>query len=254
MALYRTDAIVLGYRELGEADKILTLFSPEKGKIHAVARGVRRPRNPLLGGTQLFTYSSFLILEGRNLDNISQCEIKESFYKIRQNLETMAYGSYFAELLRVSTPMEDKNEELFRFFLKTMYLLQEWEDLEIFARIYELKLMAIQGFTPEIFRCVGCGKKVSDNIYFSTSMGGILCNNCSNMDRKAINITYGTLMALRKMLMGTYEDLVDLRVKGYVKEQLKNISKIFVSYHINQKLKTIQFIKDVKSLNVDESM
>lgn len=116
MALYRTDAIVLGHRNLGEADKILTIFSPEKGKIHAVARGVRRPRNPILAGSQLFTYSNFLIMEGRNLDNISQCEIKESFYKIRQNLEYMAYGLYFAELLRVSTPMEDKNRELFRFF------------------------------------------------------------------------------------------------------------------------------------------
>lgn len=116
MALYRTDAIVLGYRNLGEADKILTLFSPDKGKIHAVARGVRRPRNSLLAGSQLFSYCNFFIMEGRSLDNISQCEIKESFYKIRQNLEPMAYGLYFAELLRASTPMEDKNRELFRFF------------------------------------------------------------------------------------------------------------------------------------------
>jgi DNA repair protein RecO (recombination protein O) len=253
MALYRTDAIVLGHRNLGEADKILTIFSPEKGKIHAVARGVRRPRNPILAGSQLFTYSNFLIMEGRNLDNISQCEIKESFYKIRQNLEYMAYGLYFAELLRVSTPMEDKNRELFRFFLKTMYLLQEWEDTEVLGRIYEIKLMAIQGFAPEIFRCVGCGKKVFDKIFFSILMGGILCSNCREKDRKAINITPDTLRTLRRMLMRTYEQLEGLQVKEYAKEQLKSISSLFISHHIDRKLKTVQFINDVNDLKTSNN-
>jgi DNA repair protein RecO (recombination protein O) len=65
MGLYRTEAVVLGHKKLGEADKILTLFSPEKGKIHAVARGVCRPRNHLIGGTQLFSYSSFLLFNGK---------------------------------------------------------------------------------------------------------------------------------------------------------------------------------------------
>jgi len=253
MALYRTDAIVLGYRNLGEADKILTLFSPDKGKIHAVARGVRRPRNPILAGSQLFSYSNFLILEGRNLDTISQCEIKESFYKIRQNLESMAYGLYFAELLRVSTPLEDKNQELFRFFLKTMYLLQKWENIEILSRIYEVKLMAIQGFAPELFQCVGCGRKSFDKIYFSTAMGGILCQNCHGKDRKAINITSDTLNVLRKMLMGTYEELEGLRVKKYVREQLKDVLDLFILHHVDHKLKTAEFIKDVNRLNVGDS-
>ncbi len=253
MALYRTDGIVLGHRNLGEADKILTIFSPEKGKIHAVARGVRRPRNPILAGSQLFTYSSFLIMEGRSLDNISQCQIKESFYKIRQDLVCMAYGLYFAELLRASTPMEDKNEELFRFLLKTMYLLQTWEDIEVLSRIYEIKLMAIQGFTPEIFRCVGCGKKAFDKILFSVSMGGVLCMNCRENDKTAIGITPDTLKTLRKMLMGTYEQLESLQVKEYTKKQLKNISNLFISHHIDRKLKTTKFIDDIDNLKINKN-
>lgn len=248
MGLYRTEAIVLGYRHLGEADKILTLFSPGKGKIHAVARGVRRPRSPLLGGTQLFSYSNFLILEGRNLDNISQCEIKESFYKIRGNLETMAYGLYFAELLRVSTPMEERNQELFRFFLKTMYFLQEWQDLEVLKYIYEIKLMAIQGFAPEIQKCVNCGEKPLDIIYFSPSLGGILCNNCRQRDNRALSLTPNALLTLKKLLYGTYEKLIDLKVKPGLKKQLSNTLSPFISHNVDRKLKTLQFIKDVKQI------
>ncbi|HHY42630.1 MAG TPA: DNA repair protein RecO [Thermoanaerobacterales bacterium] len=252
MALYKTDAIVLGHRNLGEADKILTLFSPDRGKIHAVARGVRRPRNPILAGSQLFSYSKFLIVEGRNLDSISQCEIKESFYKIRQNLESMAYGLYFAELLRASTPVEDKNRELFRFFLKTMYLLQEMEDKEILSRIYEIKLMAIQGFAPEVFVCVNCGRKVSDKISFSPAMGGILCHDCKKQG--AVSITPDTLSVLQKMLTMTYEELKDITLNKYTREQLSEILSLFISHQIDRKLKTVEFIKDVKKLNIKSGL
>ena len=248
MALYRTDAIVLGHRNLGEADKILTLFSPEKGKIHAVARGVRRPRNPILAGSQLFTYSNFLIMEGKSLDNISQCEIKESFYRIRQDLKSMAYGLYFAELLRASTPMEDKNGELFRFFLKTMYLIQKWSNKELLGRIYEIKLMAIQGFTPEVFYCIGCGERVFDKIKFSVSKGGVFCNNCYKEDINSININSETLKMLQNMLRMTYEELENINVKSYTENQLKNILHLFICHHIDRKLKTTQFIKDINNL------
>ncbi len=254
MALYKTDAIVLGHRNLGEADKILTLFSPDRGKIHAVARGVRRPRNPILAGSQLFSYSRFLIVEGRNLDSISQCEIKESFYRIRQNLESMAYGLYFAELLRASTPIEDKNRELFRFFLKTLYLLQEWENKEVLARIYEVKLMAIQGFAPEVFSCVSCGQSRSSSIYFSPSMGGILCFNCHKTDENAVSISSETLVAFQKMLMQTYEKLKNINISKYTREQLSNILSLFISHQIDRKLKTVQFIKDIKRLNIISSV
>jgi DNA repair protein RecO (recombination protein O) len=252
MGLYRTEAIVLGYRDLGEADKILTLLSPQRGKIHAVARGVRRPRNRLVGGTQLFSYSSFLLMEGRNLDIVSQCEIKESFYRIRGNLDLMAYGLYFAELLRASTPLEDKNQELFRFFLKTLYVMQEWEDLELFSRIFEIKLMAIQGFAPEIHRCVSCGGAPSGVVRFSPQLGGILCRKCLKKDEKALFLAPAALDAMKKMLKETYESLITSNVEEDVKKQLKSAMRPFVLHHLDRKLKTIQFIDDINNLKAGD--
>lgn len=248
MGLYSTEAIVIGYRELGEADKILTLFSPEKGKMHAVARGVRRPRNHLLGGTQLFSYSYFLLMPGRNLDTVSQCEIKESFHKVRDHLDKLAYGLYFAELLRASTPMEDKNRELFNFFLKTLYCLEKWDDMGKLSRIYELKLMAIQGFTPEMFNCANCGSHLSGNVKFSPKIGGVLCSRCMALDLKSIELFPEALTVLRKMLKGTYEQLESLELKNNVGEKLKEIMHSFILYHMDRKLKTVQFLRDIENL------
>lgn len=248
MGLYRTKAIVVGHRNLGEADKILTLFSPERGKIHTTARGVRRPRNRLVGGTQIFTYSNFLILEGKNLDNISQCEIIESFYKIRGTLDKMAYGLYFAELLRASTPMEDKNRKLFNFFLKTLYILQEWKDMEILSRVFEIKLLAIQGFSPELNRCTLCGSNDKDDLKFSPSIGGIICKKCKTQGQ-AIPISIETLFALRKMLVSTYEELNGLQLNQEVKKQLSSCLIHFIKEHFDRPFKTLDFIDDIRALN-----
>lgn len=246
MGLYKTEAIVLGYRLLGEADKILTLFSPQQGKIHAVARGVRRPRSRLLGGTQLFTHSNFLILEGRNLDNISQCEIKESFHALRTNLEYMAYGLYFAELIRASTPLEDKNRELFNFLLKTQRVLPGWQDPEVLKFIYEIKLMALQGFAPELFCCVSCGGKLSGQIRFSPPLGGVVCGQCHHQG--GVVLSPEVLMTLRRFLRCTYEELSGLRVEESLKPLIKSALQAFIVYRIDRRLKTLQFIQDVNSL------
>lgn len=250
MGLYRTEAIIIGHKNLGEADKILILFSPDRGIINAVARGARRPRNRLLGGSQIFTYGKYLIMQGKSLDSISQCEIKESFYKIRSNLEKMAYGLYFAELLRLSTPLEDINSKLFQFLLKTLYMLQEWSDVELLCYIYELKLLAIQGFSPELFQCVSCGKlDNSSNVFFSNTLGGILCENCRLKDRNAILLNNKVLQTLRKMLLGTYEQLENLKIDD-VRYQIKKVLQLFIVYQFDHKFKTLSFIDDVKKLNM----
>ncbi|MCR4429854.1 MAG: DNA repair protein RecO [Tepidanaerobacteraceae bacterium] len=248
MGLYRTDAIVLGHRNIGEADRVMTLFSPEKGKISAVARGVRRLNNRLLGGTQLFTFSNFLIMENRNLDSISQCEIKESFHKIRANLERMAYGLYFAEMLRASTPEEDKNHALFNFFLKTLYFLQEWDDLELLSRIYEIKLMAIQGYSPEISRCASCGKKLTEKMRFSSRLGGAICFRCFKDDASAVDISCETVKVLQGFIKKPYRELINLDLQEEIKKQLKNACQPFIFHHLDRRLKTLEFIDDINSL------
>jgi DNA repair protein RecO (recombination protein O) len=248
MGVYTTEAIVVGYRDLGEADRILTLFSPERGKIHAVARGVRRPRSPLLAGTQLFSYSKFLLVEGKNLDSVSQCELKESFFKIREDLDRMAYGAYFAELLRISTRECDKSEEVFRFFLKTLFLLQVWEDLQVMARVFELKLMALQGFKPQIFCCVNCGEKRMEKVWFSSLSGGILCEKCKNKDEKAIRISKETLSVMKHILKKRFEELAELKVTQNVKNELKEVILNFVLHQLERKPRTLSFLEDISIL------
>ncbi|SHM05983.1 DNA replication and repair protein RecO [Caldanaerovirga acetigignens] len=248
MGVYTTEAIVVGYRDFREADRILTLFSPERGKIHAVARGVRQPRSPLMAGTQLFSYSKFLLVEGKNLDSVSQCELKESFFKIREDLDRMAYGAYFAELLRISTRECEKSEEVFRFFLKTLFLLEVWEDLKIMARTFELKLMALQGFKPQIFCCVNCGGKGLEKVWFSSILGGTLCEKCKSKDNKAIKISKEALSVMRQILKKRFEELIELKLSEDIKNELKEAILDFVLHQLERKPRTLCFLEEISML------
>ena len=129
-------------RNLGEADRLLTLYSYQRGKVRAVARGARRPRNRLRAGAEPFTHGDYLLFSNKGLDNISQCEIIGSFRAIREDLIKTAIGAYILELLDALTEEEEPVGDLFPFLLAVLETLSRGGDLELILRSVEV------GFWP----------------------------------------------------------------------------------------------------------
>src|SRR5581483_4451126 len=99
MPVYKATGLVLHRLNLGETDKILTLYTREHGKLSAVVKGARRPTSRLSGATELFTLSRLLLATGKSLDIVTQCEIRETFPRLRADLDLLARATYFCELL-----------------------------------------------------------------------------------------------------------------------------------------------------------
>ena len=108
--LYRVDALIIRARDFGEADKILTLYTKECGKIQAIAKGVRKPTSRLRGGVQMFAHSRLLLYRGRSLDIVSQSESVESYGSLQEDLVRLVYASYLVELLDIAVPEREPNE------------------------------------------------------------------------------------------------------------------------------------------------
>src|SRR5215471_6902671 len=96
---YSIEAIILKHTDIGEADRILTLFTPSKGKIHAIAKGIRRPVSKKAGHLELLNRSQLQMALGRNLDIVTQAEGRENFLHLRSELWHMTCGFYLAELV-----------------------------------------------------------------------------------------------------------------------------------------------------------
>ncbi|MHB9093206.1 MAG: DNA repair protein RecO, partial [Eubacteriales bacterium] len=154
---YKTEGIIIRVRDYNEADRIVTLFTRDYGKVQAIAKGCRKQKSRKRGVIQLFTYGEFALYRGRNLDTITQCEGKQSFGALREDLDRMAYGAYLAELLDGFLPSGEPHGEVFFLTLVCLHLL-EVEDPELVTRAFETRIMDLLGYRPHLDGCVHCGR------------------------------------------------------------------------------------------------
>lgn len=245
MGLYKAEGVVLRTRNLGEADKIVTVFTESRGKVEAVARGVRRPRSRLLGPTQLFTYGRFLFFEGKNLDTLSQGEIVDSFRPLREDLDRMAHASYAAELVDRSTEAADRHEGLFSLLVAVLRLLAVGDQLPLVMRYFELHLLEELGYRPHLGGCLRCGAPQAP--LFSIEMGGLLCENCRGADAAATYLGEEALNALRYLQRADPGRLTVLRPSPAASAVMEQVLPAFCAARIGQPLKTIEFLLSLRT-------
>ena len=154
--LYKTEAIVLRQRKLGEADRILTLFTPAYGKLDAKAKGVRKTTSRMSGHLQPLNRCMVQLARGRTMEVVAGCETLESFQPLRDDLGRLSRALYAAELADRFLPERVENIPTYRLLLDTLRRLQGTADVDLTLRHYEMKLLERSGFRPELGRCLGC--------------------------------------------------------------------------------------------------
>ncbi|MDD3948538.1 MAG: DNA repair protein RecO, partial [Anaerolineaceae bacterium] len=173
---YRAQAIVIKHREFGEADRILCLYTLEKGKIQAIAKGVRKPKSRKAGHLEPFTQVTLQLAKGRTWDVVTQAETMRNFQNIREDLKLTAQAAYVLELLDRFTYEEGENRLLYNLVLETLARLENGIAPGLAVHYYEVHLMDILGFRPQLRQCVVCGEEIqAEDQYFSAKLGGVVC-------------------------------------------------------------------------------
>lgn len=247
MKLYKAEAIVIRTRKYGEADYLLTLYSRERGKIGAIAKGVRKVKSAKRGGVQLFTYGNFLLYEGRNLHTVTQCEAIDTFAALQEDLIKMTYATYIAELVDGFTVEEEGNDRVFALVLATFNLLMALPETELVARAFEIRLMNILGYSPTLDRCCNCHQPINVPFKFSTRLGGVLCSKCFSNDPYAVKCNLGSIKVLQQLLTIDLRRLKILKLSTDIKAEIENIMQDYILLRVEKKLKTADFIKKLKS-------
>lgn len=250
MALYTVEGIVVRVRNLGEADKVITLLSDDRGKVEAVARGARRPRNRLVGATQLFSYVTLQCFSSRTLDSVSQAEIKESFRLLREQLEPMAYATYFAELTDRLVTDDDPHPGLVPLLLVALHLLQSGADADSVRRMYELKLLTVLGYRPRLNECASCGGMALSSGQtghpawrWSGEAGGVVCGRC---DADGRPVSPGTLESMRHLLAADPRQAAQLRLGGAVATELSQLLAEYIGLRAPGRLKSLDFLESLQ--------
>jgi DNA repair protein RecO (recombination protein O) len=241
--LYRTEAIILRRQDLGEADRLLTLYTPQLGKRRVLAKGVRRPKSRKGGHVELFTHSNLLIAKGKNLDIVTQAETIHSFLPIRRELLRTSYAYYAAELLDRFTEEGLENNPLFGLLLRTLLWLSDAEDLDLVLRYFELHLLGHVGYRPQLFQCLRCACRIESAAgFFSSADGGLLCPGCGEGKRGSREVSRQALSTLRCLQTRDYATCRRVRVEASVHEELEGLMHRYIIYLLERRLKSVDFI------------
>jgi DNA repair protein RecO (recombination protein O) len=196
--LYRTPAVVLKRMDLGEADRIVTFFSRDEGKIRAVAKGVRRTTSRSAGHLEPFTASDVLFAVGRELDVISQADTLEAFRPIREDLTLTTYAYYLAEVVDLLTEDRMENRAVFDTLLDGLRALCGEPDARLVLVGFHLRLLEALGYRPELRECVECRATIEpERNRFSAQLGGVLCPACGPREASARVLGTPALKLLR---------------------------------------------------------
>ena len=181
MPAYTTEAVVLRRLQYGETDNILTLFSPDRGRFSAIAKGARKAISRLSGATEVLTHTRFGLASGKSLEIVTQAEVSESFSVLRLDLPRLAHGLYLADLLDHSVEDHAPNPLLFAMLLAGLRQTGTLSPPEMAARWFEVQLLRDMGYAPQITQCAVCqtavpGEFARDEMFaLSVQMGGVLC-------------------------------------------------------------------------------
>jgi DNA repair protein RecO (recombination protein O) len=239
--------VVLRHRRFGDADRIVTLLTPYRGKIDAVAKGTLRPRSKLSGHLQPLSQVEVLLAHGRNLDIVTQAQMLDGFPGLHADLDRLSTGMYLLELTDRMTVEHADARDVHALLLASLVRLERGDGVHLVTRVFELELLAATGFRPEWRDCIGCGAAVSaERATWSALGGGVVCPPCRERHPDAVAIDATVLKVLRAYQDGPYEEASRIRLSGDLAGGLERVMHALMRAVSERGLGSAQFVADAR--------
>ncbi len=253
MPARKTQAIVIRTFPFREFHKIITFYTPDFGKVKAVAYGVKSAKSKLAGSLELLNHGTLLFNyhENRELQNITDFNLIDGFDTIRSDFTRLTYGCYFAELVDAIESESVSNPAVFHLLQSTYQFLVHATDIRLLARTFEIKFIDFAGYGPQLSRCAYCNSEITAEILkFSVKHGGLLCAECEHRDAAKFSMALGSCNLLKKLRIlqinsQTSSELNRLRASTRNHRELKQTLGNFIEYHTERNLKSLRFIEKV---------
>lgn len=246
---FRVSAVIVRHTDWGEADRLLTLYTREHGMMRALAKGARKITSRKAGHLQPFTHVTLQLAKGRDLPIVTQAETVNAFLPLHDDLIKTGYAAYIFELLyRFSYEGEGGNPSLFRVLVDTLGRIEQEQDAWLPVRYYEMRLLDVAGFRPQLFECSNCGREIlPEDQFFSFVTGGVICPQCGQGLPNLAKISMETLKYLRHFQRSSYRDASRARPSPEVRKEAETLMQGYFTYLLERELNTPGFIKRIRS-------
>lgn len=254
MSLFKTKAIVIRSINYGESDKIVTFFTRDFGKIKGIAKGARRSRKRFQNALGLFSHIRLIFFdrEGMGLVRAEGCDLLHTFPKIRENLKKIFHGNYYLELVNEMAGELEANPEAFDLLLSFLLDLEEEEPQEEALRMFEIRMLSLFGYRPNMRRCDVCkkdweGLKESPAVSFSLEKGALVCQACSRALKNPIPLSLGTARLIEQISQLELGKIHRLRFTPQALSESRELLPKFIAYQLGKELKSLKALKEYRS-------
>jgi DNA repair protein RecO (recombination protein O) len=246
---YVTDAIVLSRFDLGEADRVLTLITPDYGKLKAIAKGIRRPASRLGGSLEPFAELTVVLARGRTFDVVTEVHVGHAWLALRDRLESAATAWYLAELADRSLEERHAAQPLYDLLHRAYELLDAGMAPGRVARWYEMHLADELGQRPEVDRCVECDRmlEATEAFRWVPPLGGVVCGRCPGPPAGRTALSLDALKLLKAYQRLDIEAIAALRLHEATEREVESAMRDFMRIALERDPRSLAFLDEVRA-------
>ena len=246
--IYRTDAIILSRRDWREADRLITFLSPSVGKQRVVAPGARKPQTRKSGHLELFTRGHYVLAKGRTFDIITQAETHDYFPVLHAGMDLLGQAALAAELVNQFLVEGEENALLYELLLATLARLDAGDPPALVMRYFEVHLLALVGYQPNLFSCSICGEELQPVAqHFSFEAGGAVCPKCRDDATYVQPLSLDALKVLRFFQTYEWPQVRGLRTSSELEAELERLLHRYAMFLLDRELKSPRFLREIQA-------
>lgn len=247
----KTAAIVLKHRRLGDADRIVTLLTPRRGKVDVVAKGLLRSRSKMAGHLEPLTLTEVVLAHGRSLDIVTQAQTLEPFVELHRELELLSTAMYLLELADRFTVEHEDALDIYELLEGSLRRLARGDGVQLVSRLYELQLLTTTGFRPELDNCLETGEPVpAEQAHWTHRGGGVVGEAGRASHPEAFPIDPRVLRVLRAFQALSYEEAGRIRIDPDLAGRLEQVMHEFVRAQSERELKSAEFVSESRRVSL----
>lgn len=244
---FKTQGLVIREQHTGESDRIITVLTRDRGLVRAFANRARKLSNKNASATQLLAYSDFGIYRSRDAYIIDQAESLEVFFELRGDLERLSLAQYFCELAMLLAPQEEQAEDFLRLVLNSLYILiRGSRPLPLVKAVFEMRILSLAGYMPDLVCCEGCKAYEADMMYFLPDSGKIVCGDCyTSGGLQTLPLGRGVLTALRHSIYAKSDRLFSFALPEAALKVFGEAAERYLLCNVDKKPATLEFYKGI---------
>ncbi len=236
------NGIVIWEVKTGESDRIITILT-ENGLLTGYARSSMKPGSKLTGGTSMLAFSNFELSTGKNMYTVVDATSQNRFPGIYSDTVKYALAIYFCELLRNLAPVEENSIEYLRLILNSLYLLDnDIKPIWQIKTVFEMSIMSISGYMPDVNACSICGRTDSNgSVFFDSQNASWICSDCLSEMNRPSNYNYSVISAVRYIINSEPGKAFAFTLSEVNSKELSRLCEAYVLDHLERKPNTLDF-------------